>query len=330
MPCYHPLLAVKVGVREDTGKTCLRFLKGVEYKAERHTDDSIIPIPCGQCIGCRLERSRQWAVRCVLESSLYDSNCFITLTFNDVSLNKLNSLDPPGDSRFQLFLKRLRRKFCTPPKGLDGESRKIWMERHKIRFFHCGEYGELLQRPHHHACLFNFDFPDKVLWSVRDGVRLYRSEILESLWSDPITGERYGFCTIGDVTFESAAYVARYVTKKITGKKADGHYDGRVPEYVTMSRRPGIAKEWFDKYKDTDVYRRDIVVVRDGIECRPPKYFDKKFDEIDSDRYILLKEKRIERAKNNPDNRSERLAVREKVKLSKVKQLKRGFEGNIT
>ena len=100
-----------------------------------------------------------------------------------------------------------------------------------VRFFHCGEYGELLYRPHYHACLFGFDFSDKVLWSTRGGVRLYRSKILEKLWT-------FGFSTIGDVTFESAAYVARYCTKKITGDKADEHYNGRSPEYVTMSRPP--------------------------------------------------------------------------------------------
>lgn len=319
MPCYHPLVAVKVGINVSTGKAVLKFLKGKKYDTLKHTDEHIIPIPCNQCIGCRLERSRQWAIRCVFEASMHSRNCFITLTFNNDYVNKDQTLDTKD---FQLFMKRLRKKYVPKNpyhKKHETELYKKFQIENGIRFFHCGEYGEKLQRPHHHACLFNFDFEDKKLWSTRDGIRLYRSEALEKLWP-------YGYCTIGEVTFESAAYVARYVTKKITGGKENDHYNGKKPEYNTMSRRPGIAKTWFDKYKNTDVYNRDLIVVREGIECKPPKYFDKKFDEIDPIKYNSIKEKRIEQAKQNPDNGLERLKVRETVKLSKIKNLRREYE----
>ncbi len=198
-----------------------------------------IQLPCGQCSGCRLERSRSWAVRCVHEASLHDENCFITLTFNNHYLDPIGSLDK---RTFQLFMKRLRKEIAPG----------------KVRFFHCGEYGSKMKRPHHHACLFGFDFPDKWLFDTREGVDLYRSPMLERLWP-------FGFSTIGEVTFESAAYVARYISKKINGELAPAHY-ARVdhktgemfsilPEYITMSLRPGIAGAWFDKFEG-DVFPR--------------------------------------------------------------------------
>lgn len=303
MPCYSPLCAIDVGINKETGKKVLRFLKGENFDNLKHKDESVIPIPCGQCIGCRLERSRQWAIRCVFEADLYDDNCFITLTYDDDNIPAGGSL---RKDHFQKFMKRLRKKYV---KDVDD----------RIRYFECGEYGENFDRPHYHACLFNFDFKDKVLWDIRDGVRLYRSESLEKLWP-------YGYSTIGDVTFESSAYVARYIMKKITGGESEEHYKGRLPEYVTMSRRPGLAKVWYDKYKDTDVLPADSVVVRNGVVCKPPKYFDKELEKYDKVMYNCIKEKRREMAKNNPDNSLDRLKVREVVKKSKIKNLRRGYE----
>jgi len=330
MPCYHPLVAIKVGVIEKTGKMALRLLKGIKYDIAKHTNENVIPLPCGQCIGCRLENSRQWAVRCVLEASLYPNNCFITLTFNNEYISDNQSL---VKSDFQKFMKRLRKHTDThiyDKKTNSYIKRDIPLSKQgitpKIRYFHCGEYGSKLDRPHHHACIFNFDFEDKKFWSRRRGVTLYRSELLESLWSDPDTKESYGFSTIGEVTFESSAYVARYITKKITGEQKENHYQGRKPEYITMSRRPGIAKDWFDKYKHTDVYDQDQIIIRNNIKCKPPKYFDKKFDEIEPIRYTSIKEKRILQSKQNPDRGPERLLIKEKIKLSKTKYLRREYE----
>ena len=170
-------------------------------------------VACGQCVGCRLERSRQWAIRCVHESQMHEQNCFITLTYSDEFLPENGSLQL---KHFQDFMKRLRFH-------VGGG----------IRFFHCGEYGEENGRPHHHAIIFNHDFADKKVWKTNNGVVLYRSKILEELWP-------YGFATVGCVSFESAAYVARYITKKVNGDMADSHYLGREPEYITMSRRPGV------------------------------------------------------------------------------------------
>lgn len=228
-------------------------------------------LPCGKCFGCRLDRSRMWAVRCMHEASLHDSNCFITLTFNNDFLNADRSLDKRD---FQLFMMRLRKRFGAG-----------------IRFYHCGEYGAKLGRPHHHALLFNFDFEDKKLWSVRKGVRLYVSESLQKLWP-------FGFSTIGDVTYQSAAYCARYIMKKKFGFRAQEHYEHRIPEYNTMSRRPGIAYDWYQKFKD-DIYPRDLLVVRSSssqfLKMKPPKYYDGLYEAESPEEYKEIKDARKER-----------------------------------
>ncbi|QXP44269.1 MAG: replication initiator protein [Arizlama microvirus] len=295
MPCYKPLSGFYSEIFNPSGK------RSIVFDVRKANVTMPVQVPCGQCIGCRLERSRQWAVRCVHEASLYADNCFITLTFRDEFIPVNSSLVKRD---FVLFMKRLRKRYGS-----------------KIRFFHCGEYGERLKRPHHHACIFNFDFPDKVLWTERSGVRLYRSASLEQLWP-------YGFCTVGAVNFESAAYVARYVTKKITGDMADKHYGDRVPEYVTMSRRPGIAYDWFVKYK-TDVYPSDFVVIRGGIKCKPPRYYDNKYDLTDPSECGMLKIIRQRKALASPDNRPYRLNARRRVQEANFQKLKRGFENGV-
>lgn len=301
MPCYSPLQAFQSKKPKANGKSRIVFSveSGVKFRYEA------IQLPCGQCIGCRLERSRQWAVRCVHEASLYSQNCFLTLTFNDDHLPNPPTLDVRD---FQLFMKRLRKRFG---KG--------------IRFFHCGEYGEKFGRPHYHCIIFNLDFPDKVLWKEYNGTKLYRSKILEELWP-------YGYSSIGAVTFESAAYVARYILKKVNGDLAESHYSScpktgevftRKPEYTTMSRRPGIAKKWFDKYC-ADVFPSDEVILRDGVRMRPPKYYDSQYEIVSPDDLARVKSERKRKAlKYSSDNTPARLKVREQCQLSKMSLLPR-------
>jgi hypothetical protein len=178
-----------------------------------------------------------------------------------------------------------------------------------------------LSRPHHHAILFGFDFPDKKLFQVRDGVRLYVSKMLSELWP-------FGYSTIGDVTFESCAYVARYITKKVTGEIAEEHYQGRKPEFITMSRRPGIGYDWLQEYLP-DVYPNDFLMIRDGIKMKPPKYYDSIYDKIDPEAFALIKRKRIENLQLvNPEEFSyERLQVKEACKYLSTLKLPRTYEG---
>jgi len=188
-----------------------------------------------------------------------------------------------------------------------------------VRYFHCGEYGEKLGRPHYHACLFNYDFPDKRLWKKTNGGDLYVSETLNKIWGS-------GHCVIGSVTFDSAAYVARYITKKITGTDAPLHYGNRQPEYTTMSRRPGIGADWYKKYS-TDCYPSDTVIMR-GKEIRPPKFYDNKFELDNPTEFRKIKSNRKAMALEPWDyeNSPSRQSVKEEVQLRNLDQLKRSYE----
>lgn len=267
MDCMNPMIAFRIGDK-------FQFIGAVNgsSSAERKylydTSGKFILLPCGQCTACRLNKSREWATRCVLESKMHEENCFITLTYNDENL--------PADyglckKHFTDFMKRLRKN--------TGE---------KIRYYAAGEYGDLYSRPHYHACLFGWKPKDLQLYSVRNGINLYLSETLLKAW------QYKGYVTVGDVTFESAAYVARYVMKKITGERAEEHYQGRQPEYTVMSRRPGIGASFFEKYS-TDIYGKDFIVIRDQIKCKPPKYFDRIYDFYygEGSFEVDVKEKRI-------------------------------------
>ena len=191
----------------------------------------------------------------------------------------------------------------------------------------CGEYGDENGRPHYHAILFNVKFDDRVRWrKTPTGYLQYRSKTLEDLWG-------LGNCEFGDVTFKSAAYVARYIMKKVTGDAASMHYcdfdpvtgeifSERKPEFNNMSRRPGIGRDWLDKYQ-SDVYPHGSVVVN-GKEVRPPRYYDQVFKAVDPKEFehmTLLRS--LEMRKHDTDMTPERLAVREQVALSKISSLKR-------
>lgn len=248
-------------------------------------------------------------MRCVHEASLYKRNCFITLTYSDEYLPKDRVLQPRD---FQLFMKRLRKRFPQD----------------KIRYFQCGEYGDLYGRPHYHACLFNFDFEDRKLWSKRNGNDLFTSKILDEVWG-------LGHGVVGQVTFESAAYVARYVLKKVTGDKAADHYQGRQPEYVTMSRGGrgdglgGIGKRWLEKWMG-DVYPSDSVVMR-GKAMRPPRFYDGLLEKADPEGLKKIKEARIQKALEGDwyERSLYRLGVKEEVKKAQIRSLSRKLDGEL-
>lgn len=301
MQCYTPLKAQRC--RTSDGSYYISF-KGLNPDAIQE-----LQLPCGRCMGCRLERSRQWATRCVHEAQLHDQNSFITLTFNEQNINTNFTLHKPD---FQNFIKRLRKlyyskKFLTQYPNF---------HRGKIRYFHCGEYGDNFSRPHHHACLFNCDFPDKQYFKTTDnGDTLYTSEILNSLWLNQ------GYAYIGSVSFESAAYVARYCTKKINGKKADEYYSGRQPEYMTCSKKPAIGKEWLDKYL-TDVFPSDEIVLR-GKKMRVNRYYEKYLEKIDSNMLYHIKTTREE--KDYTDDADRRIREYE-VQQLRQKGISRPYE----
>lgn len=191
----------------------------------------------------------------------------------------------------------------------------------------CGEYGEQLGRPHYHALIFGYDFPDKYLYKVRRKNNIYRSPLLEKLWFQ-------GLSEIGSVNYQSAGYVARYVMKKITGDQAQSHYQ-RInketgeyfeiePEYNSMSLRPGIGKEWWDKYGKQDVHENDEVILRDGKRVRTPKYYDKLLKQENPQALENIKETRKMNAKKwQHEQTPERLLAREENAKARLKRLRR-------
>ena len=332
MTCFHPLEAFRP--IPGSGDGSLLF-SGRNYDSSRRFNpDPIygapISVPCGQCIDCRVEHSRQWAIRCMHEASLYEDNCFVTLTYDDDNLPKCNSLVPRD---LQLFMKRLRKFFSKERKINDV----LWPSR-TVRFYGCGEYGDRFGRPHYHILLFNADFLDKSYWrQTPSGNRQYRSAELEKLWSRE--GRPIGNCEIGSVSFESAAYVARYCVKKVTGDKANEHYhcyddEGRsfyrVPEFGRMSNKPGIGQPWLDKFH-TDVYNQDFVLVR-GKKMRPPKFYDEKYSfmypsEFENIEFERKRKDWLAFRDVRKDNVPARLAVKEEIAAARLSNFaKRNFE----
>lgn len=298
MPCFHPLTGYYAQkINPETGKRPIVFQHKDGYYDHKQL------LPCGRCIGCRLERSRQWASRCVHEAQLHTQNCFITLTFREACPIDGTKTDPTVSlhkHHFQRFIKRLRKHAFGSQKGT-------------LRYYHCAEYGDQSNRPHHHAIIFNYDFPDKKYKNTKHGFNYYTSKILEALWP-------HGNHIIGDATFESAAYVARYCTKKISGPPAKDHYNGRLPEFATMSRRPGIGRGWLDKYT-TDVYPNDFVVIR-GHKCKVPKFYDKCYDLTNPKEYGNVKAERVHAQRGNPANDYRRLQAGEEIQKARYALLK--------
>lgn len=295
MPCYYPLTAWRSRELETPGRVRMVFTK------ELGLPNTETKLPCGQCIGCRLDRARSWAVRCLHEKHYYDDDkChFLTLTYDDAHLPPNGSLYP---EHFTKFMKRLRKRFGNG-----------------IRYFQCGEYGESFLRPHHHAIIFNMDLSDRTLLSTGTEYNLYHSAAIESIWS-------HGFVAIGNVTFDSVCYTARYILKKVTGDSSNEHYGDLHPEYVTMSRRPGIGRRFYDEFK-TDLYNHDKCVVSDRLTLRPPRYYDSLFGMEEPEKMEYLKQRRRAEA-SRIEHLQERLEVRDKIAKIKQQKVKRKLETN--
>lgn len=302
MPCFHPTTAYRSRTVNPSGKRSLVFIK------DQGLAGSDIKIPCGGCIGCRIDKSQQWATRLMHEAKLHDQTSFITLTYDDLHVPITGSLDKTHP---QKFLKRFRKKHGG-----------------KIRYFLCGEYGDSTARPHYHAIIYGCDWSDKRKHSKnKQGNQLWVSDTLDSLWG-------LGHCYIGDVTQESCSYVARYIMKKVTGDRAEQHY-ARIhpetgesfqlqPEYIAMSLKPGIGQAHYDQYKN-DFYPSDYAVVN-AKKVPVPRYYDRLLQQENPDLLETIKTERVTRAKTKKhENTPERLAARKAVLESKLSSLTRSL-----
>lgn len=293
MTCYRPLVAFKP-------------LDGGPVSFSEKKNSREVQLSCGQCIGCRIKKREDWAIRCYCESKLYRQNSFLTLTYDDEHLPSDGFLNY---EHFQLFMKRLRKRLG------------------KLRFFMCGEYGENTDRPHYHALLFGFRPDDLVRAnSVYSADPVHDSPAIRQIWGK-------GNISIGEVTYASARYCAVYATKKITGDRAKDHYAWlnyatgeityREPEFARMSLRPGIGADWLKRFYP-DLYLSGAAsVVIDGQRRSIPRYFHQSMQEIaplvlEDHQYAMYQEA----IKNSENNSAGRLEVREKVMLAKQAKYK--------
>ena len=257
-------------------------------------------------------------MRCTHEASLHDQNAFVTLTYSPENL-------PPGGclrhSDFQDFMRRLRQTKGVPD---------------SIKYYMCGEYGDPSEddryvgqtgRPHYHALIFGYDWPDKEFMGKREhGHEFFGSELLTKQW-------QHGHTELGSVTFESAAYVAGYVSKKLKESNDGyidryhvidthtGEYSLRPAEYCKMSRggpprkdgtqQRGIAAEWWDRYRGD--LEKDFITMQ-GKRMRPPKYYDRLEEQRDADSFQRIKDKRREQSLSKEHDDLKRGREKEKCK----------------
>lgn len=302
MSCDFPLKAFRSATEKGpTGKPLLTFnpLKAIN-------STSPMEIPCNNCMGCKLERARQWSIRMMHEARFHPANSFLTLTYDDQNVPQSFGLDL---RHLQLFMKRLRK----------------FLGNNRIRFFACGEYGDLNGRPHYHAIIFGFDAGDKKFLEYSDsGEAIYRSEALQRLWG-------LGNTSTQDVTHKSCSYVARYVTKKIKSgdqfgaeryyrlSPVDGTHHSVRPEFAVMSRRPGIGRRFVDEFK-SDFYPSGYLVL-DGVKQAPPRYYLNQLTEKEQQR--LKRQARKLGLKNKAHTTTERRLARAAVRDARIKRLQR-------
>lgn len=314
--CKTPLKGWQIGLTEN-GKPKYKITSNkVDYLFQRYgynvwelgygannnpnSIEEYIDIPCGKCAECRLNYAREWANRCMLEASMNESNYFLTLTYDDKHLPKKKKInyDEGDDYVYDIYTGEVL--YESPYHSLDKRDLQLFMKRlrehfpeQRIRFYACGEYGGQTKRPHYHLILFGLKLDDRDLSYIRrsnKGHRYYISNAISKLWDK-------GFHIIADCTWETCAYTARYVMKKHKGNDS-GIYDyyNYEPEFVTMSRRPGIAYDYYKKYKDI-IYENDEIFVEtnDGYKkFRPFRYFDRLLSVDDPDFYNVRHDLREE------------------------------------
>lgn len=339
--CKHPLKAFPIGFNESTSKPIYKItsykIDHVEKRGSNYTVaetpfvsaaaekviKEFVEIPCGKCIDCRLQYSRQWADRCMYERIYYGENevWFLTLTYDEEHIIDINHEVFPGTlvkEHLQKFLKRLRRE-CDYHGYSD-----------KLRYFACGEYGSTTYRPHYHMILYGLDVQKIGLdpWlPSKSGHEQWRSPFLEKIWKN-------GMVTCSKVSWDTCAYTARYTLKKAMGYDPKLYEKaGLLPEFVVMSRRPGIGSEYYDENKDK-IYEFDEIIQKSpdgGRKAKPPKYFDHRLEKDNPRLYEEIKNKRKECADYSKKLKlsktdlsyEELLLVEENVLKRKIQALKR-------
>lgn len=245
--CLFPIGAVKWKYYDDIGQLMYGFkltknpdflIKNNLSHDKRNFDFEKLSVPCNKCIECQMQNANEFALRCILEAKSYDKNCMLTLTYknNPISLNKRD---------LQLFFKRLRKRIG------------------QVRYFACGEYGSKGMRPHYHVILFGYSPPDLLPFFERNGNVIYKSQQIEEIWKN-------GFISVGELTFDSAKYTAKYL------QKLNACPDSCLSPFLMMSLKPGIGYNYFIQNYD-DIIKNEGIYYH-GKKYKIPKYFMKKFN----------------------------------------------------
>lgn len=326
MSCYYPKLAFQnIVVKQRIKWTGSPYYSDSFKGTPKYPGDpegkiwKAIKVPCSGCLDCRLKKSREMAIRCVHEAQMNADfgSIFVTLTYNPEHLPENNTFNFRHPV---LFMKRLRRMFGA-----------------NIKSYGCAEYGEKGGRPHYHLLIFGLRPDDMYFWrnstNPRMKCKLYRSPKIEKLWGKGKgkNFSQYGNVEIGEVSFQSAAYVARYVMKKNKKKEELEKELGRFHEKaICISRREGIGLSWLKKYH-SDVYPSDEVVFegRKGKmqRMKPPKYYDRKIQEMNLYDFSKIQLDRQRFSEQNlKETTRDRLMVKKFLKEEAVKKLQRRYE----
>ena len=275
--CYHPLKIFYTGRKTEKGgregvitsgflerlslKTAARKLPGLKLTDCKWMEQDVNgnyfltksdQIPCGKCIGCKLSKSQDWATRVMLEAKEYgDRNAFLTLTYDDGHLPKDGKVTK---REMQLFIKKLRKAYGNG-----------------LRICYCGEYGSITKRPHYHMLILNINIQNQKRWNKV----LTTSQDIDKIWGK-------GNVLIGKVTFQSAAYVARYQVKSV------GFDDG---SFFVTPRRPGLGYDYYAKNGQIFGNGKIYMAGNKGNQFSIPKYFKRKLREEDEITALYLSEK---------------------------------------
>lgn len=292
MACSSPIARVTPELCDELGLWKYRksgLITSRDYASDvlRLSDDQIQLLGCGSCFGCRMEYSKQWALRCMLEASYYERNYFVTLTYDDYHLPSGQFLDFGGEVKdtslcredLVKFIKRFR-QHCVEHYNHDG-----------VRVFYCGEYGSLTDRPHYHIIFFNCPAIDLTFYKRSpEGGYYYHSKDIYDTWRDR-DKVSIGFHTVSELNYNMCAYTARYMLKKQKGQSvkdrlfafdnvSDTDLQLRSNVFCGMSLKPGIGRRYYDEHKD-QIYDTDQILYNDEFKAycaKPPRYFDKLYD----------------------------------------------------
>lgn len=306
-----------------------------------------IPIPCGQCAECKLQRSREWANRLMMEKEQFEYCYFLTLTYDDEHIHRTYYDDPETGELLtsytlykrdaQLWLKRLRKAFTCEygaPVPYDADNPDTWRDPRRVRYYVCGEYGGKTFRPHMHAILFCPKIPgeNRLVGKSETGGLMYNNSWLDDTWS--INGKLIGWITLSEVTWETCAYVARYCLKKRNGAESDFYTVHNVePEFSLQSNRPGIGAIYYLEHPELLDYEYiTLSTPKKGIKFPPPRYFKKLHEKTygedprKAERLALARHRDEHLLDNSTLSYEEYMEQQERIVSRRLSQLKRGFE----